>query len=88
MKHLLSPPACSALPRTRVKGVQDTIPPYREVTGVWGLLSTPDLTHLSGDVVKWPHREVLHAEVSVSVSLLLTLECESPVLGLNSSTLI
>ena len=53
-----------------------------------GLLSTPDLTHLSGDVVKWPHREGLDAEVSVSVSLLLTLECESPVLGLNSSTLI
>lgn len=61
---------------------------------MWGLLSTPDLTHLSGDVVKWPHREGLDAEVSVlmvsvlmvsvNVSLLLTLECESPILGLNS----
>lgn len=56
---------------------------------MWGLLSTPDLTHLSEDVVKWPHRERLDAEVSVlmvsvNVPLLLTLECESPVLGLNS----
>ena len=56
---------------------------------MWGLLSTPYLTHLSGDVVKWPHREGLDAEVSVlmvsvNVSLLLTLECESPILGLNS----
>ena len=72
-----------------MKGVPDTIPPYREVRGVWGLLSTPDLTHLSGDVARWPHREGLDAEVSVlmvsvDVSLLLTLECASPVLGLNS----
>lgn len=32
---------------------------------MWGLLSTPDLTHPSGDMVKWPYWEGLDAGVNV-----------------------
>ena len=58
---------------------------------MWGLLSTPDLTHPPGGVVEWPYGRVgrrgecAHGS---AVSLLLTLECESPGLGQNSPALI
>ena len=63
---------------------------------MWGLLSTPDLAHPPGDVVKlairggWPHGEGCRGECAhgSALSLLLTLECESPGLGRNSPALI
>ena len=42
---------------------------------MWGLLSTPDLAHPPGDVVKWPYGEGGHMGRDAGVSVLMAPLC-------------